>query len=269
MLEHNDDAARDLVQRAHRADPHPPALDVRAGLADVLDRVRRQAAYPVDEGSDIHEEDRRRVSQHDAARAAAAKESTTVLLRAVGEREPPAWEELITRYSRLVRSTVASFRLQEADAEDAVQNTWLRLMERMDKIRDPRCLGGWLATTAGRECLALIRCGRREAPDDAAADQLIAVESEPEPKTAVGDDAARRAVNAAVRELPRGRQQLIHALFYQPDCSYAEVSQLTGIPQGSIGPTRRRALRELREVLEQRGFGPPGACVGARLDNPA
>ena len=93
--------------------------------------------------------------------------SNTVLLRAVGDGEPPAWEELISRYGRLVRSTVASFRLQEAEAEDAVQNTWLRLMERMDTIRDPRCLGGWLATTARRECLALIRRGHREAPDDA------------------------------------------------------------------------------------------------------
>lgn len=182
------------------------------------------------------------------------RESNTVLLREIGGGDPPAWEELISRYGRLVRSTVASFRLQEADAEDAVQNTWLRLMERMDTIRDPRCLGGWLATTASRECLALIRRGHREAPDDAAAEQLVAVEAGPE--TTVVGSAARSAVNAAVQELPGGRQLLIHALFYQPDCSYAEVSQATGMPQGSIGPTRRRALQELRLALEQRGFGP-------------
>jgi RNA polymerase sigma factor (sigma-70 family) len=182
------------------------------------------------------------------------RESNSVLLREIGGGDPPAWEELISRYGRLVRSTVASFRLQEADAEDAVQNTWLRLMERMDTIRDPRCLGGWLATTASRECLALIRRGHREAPDDAAAEQLVAVEAGPE--TTVVGSAARSAVNAAVRELPGGRQLLIHALFYQPDCSYAEVSQATGMPQGSIGPTRRRALQELRLALEQRGFGP-------------
>jgi RNA polymerase sigma factor (sigma-70 family) len=187
------------------------------------------------------------------------RESNAVLLRAVGEGEPPAWEELISRYGRLVRSTVASFRLQEADAEDAVQNTWLRLMERMDTIRDPRCLGGWLATTASRECLALIRRGHREAPDDAAAEQLVAVD--PGPETAVVVDADRSAVNAAVRELPGARQLLIHALFYQPECSYAEVSHVTGMPQGSIGPTRRRALRELRYALEQRGFGPQSGAA--------
>ncbi len=73
------------------------------------------------------------------------------------EGDMATWEELVRRYNRLVRSTVASFRLQGADAEDAVQNTWLRVVERMDTIRDPERLGGWLATTASRECLALIR----------------------------------------------------------------------------------------------------------------
>jgi hypothetical protein len=42
-------------------------------------------------------------------------------------------------------------------------------------------------------------------------------------------------------------------------------SRATGMPQGSIGPTRRRVLRG---TLEQRGFGPQrGACVGVSCDD--
>jgi RNA polymerase sigma factor (sigma-70 family) len=182
------------------------------------------------------------------------RESTADLLRAADGGQPFAWEELTRRYGRLVRSTVASFRLQEADAEDAVQNTWLRVLERMDTIRDPECLGAWLATTASRECLALIRRGHRELPDDTAGKQLVATEEGPDATVVAGE--ARQAVTAAVGELPERRQALIHLLFYRPDCSYAEVSRVTGMPQGSIGPTRRRVLRELRGTLEQRGFGP-------------
>jgi RNA polymerase sigma factor (sigma-70 family) len=190
------------------------------------------------------------------------RESTTALLQAADGRHPLAWEELVRRYSRLVRSTVASFRLQEADAEDAIQNTWLRVMERMDTIRDPERLGGWLATTASRECLALLRRGRREVPDDVAGKQLVATEDGPDVAVVTGE--VRRAVGNAVGELTERRQELIELLFYQPDCSYAEVSRATGMPQGSIGPTRRRVLRELRGTLEQRGFGPQrGVCVGA------
>lgn len=49
MFEHSSDAAQDLVQRAHRADPEPASLDIQAGLADVLDRARnleRRAGTP-------------------------------------------------------------------------------------------------------------------------------------------------------------------------------------------------------------------------------
>ncbi|MDQ3761005.1 MAG: sigma-70 family RNA polymerase sigma factor [Actinomycetota bacterium] len=194
------------------------------------------------------------------------QESTADLLRAAGDGDPLAWEELIRRYGRLVRSTVASFRLQQADVEDAVQNTWLRVIERMHTIKDPECLGGWLATTASRECLALIRRGHREAPDDAAAQQLVAMDSEPD--AAVVASETHRAVNAAVGTLTGRRQQLIDLLFYQSDYSYAEVSRATGMPQGSIGPTRLRVLQELRCALEQRGFGPQsGASLWAGSGN--
>lgn len=190
------------------------------------------------------------------------RESTTALLRAAEDNQPLAWEELVRRYHRLVRSTVASFRLQPADAEDAVQNTWLRVMERMDTIRDPERLGGWLATTASRECLALIRRKHREIPDDVAGTQLVATEDGPDVVVLAGE--AQRAVDAAVGELTGRRQTLIHLLFYQYDSSYTEVSRATGMPPGSIGPTRNRVLRELRGTLEQRGFGPrASACVGA------
>lgn len=183
-----------------------------------------------------------------------APESTAELLRAADGGDPLAWEQLIGRYDRLVRATVARYRLQEVDAEDAVQNTWLRVVERMGTIRDPQCLGSWLATTASRECLALIRRGRRETPDDAAAERLVATDVGPEATVVLSE--VRRAVDALVGELTGHRRQLIHALFYQPDCSYGEVSRATGIPQGSIGPTRGRLLRELRCSLEERGFGP-------------
>ena len=176
------------------------------------------------------------------------------LLARASDGDSTAWEKLIRRYSRLVCSTVASFRLQPADAEEAMQNTWLRVMERMDTIRDPERLGDWLATTASRECLALLRRRHREVPEDVAGTQLIAPEEEPDPTVVAGE--AHPAVDTAVAELTECRQRLIQLLFYQPDASYAQMSQTTGMPQGSIGPTRQRALRELRDTLEQRGFGP-------------
>jgi RNA polymerase sigma factor (sigma-70 family) len=180
--------------------------------------------------------------------------STSDLVDAARRREPDAWDELLARYGGLVRRVVATYRLQQADAADAVQNTWLRALERLDSLRDPERLGGWLATTADRECLALLRRAHREVPDERAdGNERPAVIPGPEAQV-VGEE-ARRAVGAAVAGLSGRRQALVEALFFQPELAYVEVSQVVGIPVGSIGPTRGRVLRNLRCTLEQAGFG--------------
>jgi DNA-directed RNA polymerase specialized sigma24 family protein len=45
-------------------------------------------------------------------------------------------------------------------------------------------------------------------------------------------------------------------LFTDDHCSYAEVAHIAGIPPGGIGPTRARALRQLRDKLDQHEMGP-------------
>jgi DNA-directed RNA polymerase specialized sigma24 family protein len=58
------------------------------------------------------------------------------------------------------------------------QTTWLRLVENLDRIREPDRLGAWLATTARRESLRVIRRGAREhATDEADLFEMPADES--------------------------------------------------------------------------------------------
>jgi RNA polymerase sigma factor (sigma-70 family) len=182
------------------------------------------------------------------------------LVEAARRREGPAWDELMRRYGGLVRGVVARYRLQEADAADAVQNTWLRAVEQLDALRDPERLGGWLATTAGRECLALIRRARRERPDDVAGDGLVCADSGPEALAVAAE--LNLALSIAVATLPERRQQLVHELFCRPDRDYEQVSQSLDMPLGSIGPTRGRTLSTLRTRLERAGFGPGRSGYG-------
>lgn len=180
--------------------------------------------------------------------------STSDLLLAARQGDGAAWATLLARYDRFVRSVIASFRLQEADALDALQSTWLRLFERAGTIQDPECLGGWLGTTATRECLGLLR-RRREIPDDEAVRGRAGTQSGPD--TALVEAETRRAVVAAVDELGDKRRRLVRELFFRPEAGgYAQISQDLGLPLGSIGPTRARTLRELRAKLERRGYGP-------------
>ena len=62
-----------------------------------------------------------------------------------------AWGRLVTRFTPLLWAVARAHRLSDADASDAVQGTWLRLVENLGRIREPERVGAWLATTCRRE----------------------------------------------------------------------------------------------------------------------
>lgn len=185
--------------------------------------------------------------------------STAELVEAACRRDAAAWAELFRRYENLVRSVVAAHRLQEADAADAVQNTWVRAVERLHTLHDPDRLGGWLRTTARRECLEVLRRTRRERPAGTDVDGLVATDPGPEATALVTE--AHSVVGSAVARLPHRRRDLIQAMFYRRECGYAELAREMGMPIGSLGPTRRRALQSLHTELVQVGYLDAGAPV--------
>ncbi|MGL5828075.1 MAG: RNA polymerase sigma factor, partial [Angustibacter sp.] len=88
-----------------------------------------------------------------------------VLLCQAAQGQAAAWDELVRRFERLVWSIARSYRLTPADAGDAVQTTWLRLVEHLGGIKEPERLGAWLATTTRRESLRIVSRRRRERGD--------------------------------------------------------------------------------------------------------
>jgi RNA polymerase sigma factor (sigma-70 family) len=162
-----------------------------------------------------------------------------------------AWDALVERYSRLVWAVARSFRLSNADAADVTQTTWLRLVEKLDTIKDPDHLAGWLATTAKREALRILRLAGRESPAFEETEELPGPDEwlAQDPETlALLDDEYRRLWRAYAG-LSESCRTLLWLVTVVPLGSYAEVSAALGMPIGSIGPTRNRCLDRLRSQL--------------------
>ncbi|MGH3882709.1 MAG: RNA polymerase sigma factor [Pseudonocardiaceae bacterium] len=177
------------------------------------------------------------------------------LLLRIADGDSAAWDELLRRYSKLVSTTVRSFRLQEADALDAIQMTWLRFAENAHRVQFPERLGAWLTTTARRECLSILRQVKLR-PDFT--DVMRETVSEPSagPEQHAIDAHTTETLRKFIDELSPRRRALLRALFTDDHCSYAEAARIAGIPLGGIGPTRARALRQLRDKLDQHQWGP-------------
>lgn len=167
----------------------------------------------------------------------------SILLRA-SDRDPVAWNEIFHRYSKLVFATVRSFRLQEADALDAMQMTWLRLAVNAHRIQDPERLGGWLVTTARHECMRILRqaqSGLNHTDDPV--DAIL-----PPSPTNVQAWEERHEVLRLLDCLPPLQRQVIELTMdgYTP----AEIASELGITSQTIRSRLIRARRTLRREIE-------------------
>lgn len=176
-----------------------------------------------------------------------SSEQVARLFRSAAAGENHSWNELVRRFNGMIWGIAHAHRLCAADAADVVQATWLKLLAHLDDLNDPERVGAWLATTARRECLRVLRDSRRqvlmgdEVPelecDDAPPDERLLTEER------------RVALWSSFARLRPSDQTLLRLLMADPRPSYEEISSAMEMPIGSIGPTRERALGRLRQEL--------------------
>lgn len=155
-----------------------------------------------------------------------------------------AWDQIVERYAPLVWAMCQRFRLSRADADDVGACVWLRLVERLDTIRQPAALPGWLATTARNECLRVVRVKARETPVDD--HERISADTDPSADSWLLAQERLIALRTAFAGMSERCRRLLELLFADPPTPYDEVSHVLGIPVGTIGPTRQRCLGKLR-----------------------
>jgi RNA polymerase sigma factor (sigma-70 family) len=172
-----------------------------------------------------------------------ARPDLTRLTRAAACGDEHAWTELVRRLDPTLRAVAARYRLG-VDADDVVQTAWLRALGHADRMNDPGAIAGWLVTTTRREALRALQRGVREvltadmaeaAEVDRTSPEAIAVERE-----------CQAALRAAIARLPLRQRRLMTSLLAAPAPSYKSVARCAGMPLGSIGPTRERAIARLR-----------------------
>ena len=175
------------------------------------------------------------------------------LLTACGSGEPAAWDEMVGRFSRLISTVTGSYRLSPADAEDVHQLTWLRLVQNVDRIRDPGRLGDWLATVAAREAMkAASRTASRSrlvVPVGDVADLDALAGHSPGPEQLVLAAQLTEEVERAVAGLTCRCRDLLRRTLADPRPSYEQISAALDLSVGSVGPIRTRCLRRLRTAL--------------------
>jgi RNA polymerase sigma factor (sigma-70 family) len=158
-----------------------------------------------------------------------------------------AWDALVERYSPLLMSVLRRYRMSSDDLYDVAQTVWLRMIENLGKLREPRALPGWIVTTARNESLRVLKAGARSRPFSSLYEGEAPMPSD---DSEVDDDLLleerRVALLEAFAELADRERELLTLLVADPPLPYAEIGSRLDMKVGSIGPTRARILEKLR-----------------------
>jgi RNA polymerase sigma factor (sigma-70 family) len=183
-----------------------------------------------------------------------ATASVATIVTKASEGEGRAWEELVNRFGGMIAATGRRYRLCPSDVAELQQTTWLRLVENLHRIEQPERVGGWLATTARRESLQILR---RASKYHSGADQMLANMPDkhlPDPDSRPIAEEREAVVRAAWERLKPRCQELLSLLVTDEPIGYKNLSELLQMPVGSIGPTRARCLQHLRRLVAEEGL---------------
>src|SRR5918994_6390733 len=164
-------------------------------------------------------------------------------------RDREAWEELYAAYAPRLRSFGYRLAGNAHDADDLVQETFVRAVPRLDRL-DPETadVGAYLFTTLRNLFLKQVERTKRQQP--------VAEVPEPSLPTPIEDDPERgtllrhqqddvRVANSRLAP----RQRLVLALRELEDRSYAEIGEIVGLKENAVAQLISRARESLRMEL--------------------
>jgi RNA polymerase sigma factor (sigma-70 family) len=162
----------------------------------------------------------------------------------------PSQDTLVAAHHGRLRRLCRVLLGDPQEAEDVVQEVFLKAHEAACLGRAPEQWGAWLTRVAVNTCRDRRRAGgwMRLRFRSRSLDTVTLVAPIPAPSDAAIGEETRRRIWAAFRELPR-RQQEVFALRYLEEQSTPDVAATLGLSPGSVKRHLYRAIRHLRRAL--------------------
>ncbi|MFO0983419.1 MAG: sigma-70 family RNA polymerase sigma factor [Planctomycetota bacterium] len=159
-----------------------------------------------------------------------------VLVDAAQRGDRDAFGQLHERYARMVHGILLA-RVRKGEADDLVQDVFLRALEQLHTLRDGAMFGGWVAMIARHRAADFRRRTRttEELPGD------LAHRDE-------GASAEAAEVLAIIRELPAAYRETL-VLRLVEGMSGPEIAARTGLTPASVRVNLHRGMKQLRERL--------------------
>ncbi len=156
--------------------------------------------------------------------------------------------ELVDRYKQRVFALCFRMLGQRQDAEDAAQETFVRLLKNLARWDQSREFEPWLFTIAANRCRTMLAARKRRPTP-----QPLAVPIADQSPSAAPLMHLSEEVNLALTRLRREYRQAF-MLFHDQELSYEEIAVALDRPLGTVKTWIHRARAELVRILRDRGI---------------
>jgi len=157
---------------------------------------------------------------------------------------------LVERFQGQVFGLCYRMLSQRQDAEDAAQETFVRVLKNLHRWDPTRDFEPWLLAIAGNRCRTALAARKRRP----VAEPTVEFVADDAPDGRVAQQLAEE-VHLALRELREEYRQAF-VLFHEQELCYAEIAEAMEVPLGTIKTWVHRARRELIDALRKRGAIP-------------
>jgi RNA polymerase sigma-70 factor (ECF subfamily) len=155
-----------------------------------------------------------------------------------------SFDDVVRASRSLVRAVAMRVLHDEADADDAVQDTFLRALSALDTLRDPRALPAWIARIAHRAAVDRLRAKTmRGWRDDDNADVDVADRDAPSPEDCALASCERHRLERALSSLPREMRRVIELRAL--GMTGPEIASALGVALGTVESRLHRARQRI------------------------
>ncbi len=159
------------------------------------------------------------------------------------------FELIVKQYSEQLYWQIRRMVLSHEDADDLLQNTFVKAWINIGYFRGEAKLSTWLYRIALNECLTFLNKQRAAATvslDDAEASALQKLEGD----TYFNGDKVQLALQKALLTLPE-KQRMVFNLKYYQEMKYEEMSEIFGTSVGALKASYHHAVKKIAKFIEE------------------
>ncbi len=165
------------------------------------------------------------------------------------DQQREAFEWIVNTYKEQLYYQIRRMVLSHEDADDLLQNTFIKAWNNLEYFRGEAKLSTWLYRIALNECLNFLnkqRAQKHLSIEESKANLLNQLESDPY----FDGDQTQLLFEKAIQTLPEKQRIIFHLKYFQ-DMKYNEISEIMGTSIGALKASYHHAVKKIEEFFKQ------------------